>query len=362
MKIIVNTNKLKSAIRATEHIVGKNIGLPILNTILFKVEHGQLICSATNLEIGIQYEVGAKIEKEGEVAVPARVVSDFIAQVGDEQVVLTVVKNTLGISSKGYKTKILGMSPDEFPIIPSVNNGVSISLDSSELKKALMQVVEAVSLSETRPELGGVYTVVSKKDITFAATDSFRLSETVINIHSDDPADCIIPRMTALEMVRLLDDTGGEVSLIIAPSQVSLRAGGFTLVSRVIDGRYPDYKKVMPSGHQARITLDRGALETSVRMGSVFSSSIFDIKLNAQKDSLGIEGQNSERGEISSVVEGVLEGQPFSISVNYRYLLDGIKVLQYKDIALEYTGEGGPIVLRGQGSDSQVYIIMPLRQ
>src|SRR3989338_2368426 len=165
MNIIINQKRLLDAVHTVERIVVKNTSLPILGTILLKTDQGRLKLIATNLEIGIQCWVGAKIEKEGTVAVPARIFSEFIGTVRDEKIAITVDRNSVFIESEHYKTQILGMKTDEFPIIPSVKSTSTFSIQGTLLATALGKVVDAVSLLETRPELGGVYVGTKKNTI-----------------------------------------------------------------------------------------------------------------------------------------------------------------------------------------------------
>jgi len=361
MNIIINTNKLKEALQVTERVVGKNVSLPILNTILIKVDRGKLLFTSTNLETGIQFWVGAKIEGEGELAIPVRVFSDFISNIQDEKIKLSISKNVLMVSSSNYRTRILGLPTKEFPIIPKVQKGIEIMLKPEMVKKALLSVVDSVSLSETRPELSGVYMGTENGNVFFVATDSFRLSEARVPNGGKEKVQRIIPRSTALEILRLTDLIDGDMKFTITENQLAISTDDMILVSRLIDGRYPEYKKVIPERYTSRLKINRKELEHSVRMASVFSSSISDLLLGAKEGALSIEAKNSDKGDMSARIPCEIEKGVFDIAVNYRYLLDGIKVLQEDTLIIEFTGEGSPLVLRGEGNKDQVYVIMPLR-
>ena len=361
MKIIINQNKLISAIRLVERVVSKNISLPILNTILLKTEGGQLQLIATNLEIGIHCSVGVKIEKEGSVAVPAKIFSDFISNVHDEKIILGVDKNIISVISEHYKTQILGMKPDEFPIVPTVRNAIEFTMPSKELSSALTSVFDATSLMETRPELSGVFIHNDGKTVTFAATDSFRLSERIVKVATNAQKSFIIPRATALEMIHLSADHQEDVKIIVSENQIALRGSNFELVSRLIDGRYPDYKKVIPEKFIATVTVDKAEFERNVRMASIFSSSISDLTIKASNATLQVMAKNSDKGEIVSNLASSGVKEPFDVSVNYRYLLDGLKTIPTSALVIGYSGQGSPLVLQGEQHEGQVYVIMPLR-
>lgn len=361
MKIILQQKKLANAVQITERVVSKNTSLPILTAILLKAEGGRLQLTATNLEIGVRCWVGAKVEHEGSIAVPARVFSDFINSVTDEKITLTSEKQVLQSVSEHSKTQILGMKPDEFPIIPTLTKTTEVALSGAQLRTALLSVFDATSLLETRPELSGVYVHTEANAITFAATDSFRLAEYILPAKPPAGKSFIIPRTTVLEMIRIVTDHPEEIILAVSENQISLKGSDVELVSRLIDGRYPDYKKVIPEKFTTTLTVAKDELERAVRMASIFSSSISDLHLHASNGVLQLVAKNSDKGEIVSDVAISSVPAPFDISVNYRYLLDGLKVIPTKNVVIGYTGPGNPLALKGENHDQQVYVIMPLR-
>lgn len=361
MIITISQKKILTALRAVERIVSRNVSLPILSTILLKTDNGRLKLSATNLEIGINYWVGAKINKDGEVAIPAHIFSDFIGSVADEKITITVNKNIVSIDSEHYKTQILGMEAKDFPIIPRVKKETVFKIDSQVLKTSLVSVLDSVSLSETRPELGGVFVNILNNHAEFAATDSFRLSEKITPINGGMNKTLIIPRNTAVEIIKILENLAEDITLSVSENQIFMYNDDFELISRLIDGHYPEYKKVIPEKFISLAVINRNELEKNIRMASIFSSSISDVKLKTDKDLMEISAKNSNRGEITSYVGCKLKNRPFEISVNYHYLLDGLKVIPAENVVLEFTGDGSPLVLKGENQKDQTYVIMPLR-
>ena len=361
MNIITNQKKLFFAVRAVDKIVSRNVSLPILNTILIKTENGRIKLSATNLELGINYWLGAKIEEAGEVAVPARIFSDFLSNVSDEKVILKAQKNIISIDSEHYKTQILGMDTKDFPIIPKLEKSSPFKINSQDLKTALVSVLDSAALSETRPELSGIFVCISKDHAEFAATDSFRLSEKITQGRDGTNKSFILPRSTSVEVARLVENLEGDVSLVVTENQVLIYGDDFEVVSRLIDGRYPEYKRVIPDKFISLARVNRSDLEKSIRMASIFSSTISDIKLKADKNLIEVTAKNSDRGEIVAHVACDIKNEPFEIAVNYHYLLDGLKVLPAENVILEFTGDGSPLVLRGENLKDQTYVIMPLR-
>ncbi len=362
MKIVVNQQKLLTALRTVERITGKNTSLPILSTILLKTDGGRLRLSTTNLELGIHYWVGAKVEAEGEIAIPARIFSEFINGVSDEKITMRAEKNILFITTERSKTKVLGMETQEFPIIPPLKSADSFLIDRRAFKQGLDAVLDAVSLSELRPELNGVFVQVSEHSVIFAATDSFRLAEYITPLANNFDKNFILPRSSALEISRILDNLDEDISVHLSENQIFFSNSSFQLVSRLIDGKYPEYKRIIPNNHVSVLELNRGEFEKQIRLASVFSSQISDIKLTAQENSLEIIAQSTDRGEISSeVISENKNSSPFTISLNYRYILDALKSIKSDKFFLIYTGDGSPLIMRAALNDNYLYLLMPLR-
>ncbi len=361
MNITIQQKKLLGALRATEKIVSRNVALPILNTILLRTEGGRLNLTTTNLEMGMHYWIGAKIETEGVLAVPARIFSEFISSVVDEKITLTSKNEVLTITAEHTTTQILCMKPDEFPIVPTVKAAKELKIPSKQLSVALSGVVEATSLLETRPELSGVYMRTEGKTVAFAATDSFRLAERVLPLQNSEDISAIIPRTTAQEILRLAAERDEEITVAISDNQLAVRGSDVELISRLIDGRYPDYKKVIPEKFTATVVVEKGEFERTVRMASIFSSSVADLQLKAQGTTLQLTAKNSDKGEINTQISVASVKTPFEIAINYRYLLDGLKAVPSDRVVIGFTGPGSPLVLSAENQKDYVYVIMPLR-
>ena len=362
MIITVNQKNLKRSLTLVERIVSKNLTLPVLQNIVLKTENGRLKISSTNLEIGMNSWIGAKIEEEGEIAVPAKVFSDFIDNIQDEKITINSKEHVISINSDSYKTKIIGFSTKDFPIIPRVKENSFIKIPSQEFLEILLTVIDSVSLSESRPELSGILINFSADKIEGAATDSFRLSEKVLNIKNSKPEQSIIlPRVTAQELIRILPGLE-NISISISDNQIFFVSEDLEIVSRLIDGSYPDYKKVIPERRISRVLVKKEEIEKSVRLAGVFSSHISDIKINGESEGLRIAAKNTDKGEASSwISSAIVKDEPFEVMVNYRYLMDGLKIIPTENIVLEFTGEGNPLIIRPEERKDITYLIMPLR-
>lgn len=362
MKITTSQKNLSKALSVVERVVSRNPSLPILNNILLKTESGRLKLAATNLEIGVNYMLGAKIEDTGEIAVPAKIFSDFISNVNEEKITLTTKNNILNINTEKYKTQLLGFDAKEFPIIPKIKTNQSYSIPSKILKSGLSTIIDSVAVSEARPELAGAYLQFLPNKLILAATDSFRLAERVLEVKHKDNLSFILPRTTVLELIRVLGDSD-EIKIKFGDNQVAFFNDDMELVSRIIDGNYPDYRKVIPDKFISRLLLKKDELEKNVKLAGIFSSSIADIKLSCNEKELVITAKNSDRGEIQTKVEALLKNEPFDISLNYYYLLDGLKSIPTEHVIIEYTGQGSPLVMKPENDGKDLtYLIMPLKR
>ena len=362
MKITVNQKNLKKALILVEKVVSKNTPLPILNNILLKTENGRLKVSATNLEIGVNYIIGAKIEEVGQIAVPARIISDFIGNIIDDKVSLTTKNNILSINSERYKTQILGFDAKDFPIIPKIKSKPLALIPTKLLKNSLITVLDSVAVSETRPELSGVFVDFNNDKIVFAATDSFRLTEKNVDFKNVQKQSFIIPRNTVVELIRIAGELEGDLAFNTSDNQISFSNDDFEIVSRVIDGNYPDYKKVIPEKFVSKVLVRKDELDKTIRLAGLFSTNISDIKINCSEGKMAILAKNADKGEIETLIDASLKNQPFEVSLNFRYLLDGLKILDTEKVVMEFTGQGSPLVIRPNDDKKDVvYLIMPLR-
>lgn len=362
MRVTINHKNFRKAVGMVEKIVSNNHSLPILNNILIKTENGRLRLSSTNLEIGINYTIGSKVDEIGEIAIPARVMSGFINNVLDEKINLQTKNNILFINSNRYKTQILGFDSKDFPIIPKLENEPTTKISPQNLKNLLYSVYDSIAISETRPELSGIFADFSDKKITFAATDSFRLSEISVEAKNFGHHSVIIPRNTIIELIRISGEIEGDIEVKIGDNQISFSNEDLEIVSRLIDGNYPDYKKVIPTKFISKALIDKDDLEKDIKLAGLFSSNISDIKLVCSENSIILKSKSSDKGEIETNTAAILKNDPFEVTLNYHYLSDGLKIINSNKVVIEFTGTGNPLILRPYESNSDLtYLIMPLR-
>jgi len=363
MKAIVSQENLKKALLLSERATSRTATLPILNNVLMRTENGRLKVSATNLEIGVHCVIGAKIEKEGAIAVPAKTVADFVTSSPAGAIVLSVQDHVLTLKSETYKTTVLGFDTAEYPIIPKVTGDTVATMNPEILKRSLASVVDASAVSENRPELAGVYIAFSDGKTVFAATDSFRLAERSGVSKKGRQETVIIPRATAMEVIRLCDQNIGDIAVRIADNQISFSGEDAEVVSRLVDGTYPDYRKIIPEKAVTRVLVSRKDMEDAVRLTSVFSSNISDIQLLCKEGTLSFSAKNSAKGDALVSASANVKGDDFELTVNHYYLSDGLKSVPGDEIVLEYTGTGSPLVIRmAEEPKDALYLVMPLRR
>lgn len=386
MKLTCTQENLKKAVLNTERVVSKQNTLPILNNILFEIEKGVLKMSATNLEIGMVVKVGAKIEGGGKIAVPVKLLSNFINNLSQgENVDLEINNNTLKIKSGRSRAVIKGFSAEDFPIIPQKSTEYLFNLSHSELKDAINRVIVCVALNETRQELSGINLILNEKRLFWAATDSFRLAESTIDlseekINKKDYSDflnktnnIIIPANTLIELVRIISNDPnqeGKVGVAIEEGQIFFEANGVSLVSRLINGKYPEYKHILPKDYATKVVLDKKTLQSVVKMASVFSgakTSEISIKIDADASKILVEGKSVETGENVSEIKIEASGPSQEIVFNARYLLDGINIITTSQVALLANNGSAPVALKDVDEESEktldnyIYIVMPIK-
>lgn len=374
MKLLILQEKLKEGLSVVERVSSKSLTLPILNNILISIEKNFFNLSATDLETGINWWTLTKIEKEGKITIPSHLFSNFINLLPNKKINLEVKNNTLFIECENYKTQIKGLSADEFPIIPKISKEESISIESSLLCQSLSQVTDIVLPSTTRPEISGVYFSFQKNLITIAATDSFRLGEKKIFLKDDSflkkEYSLILPQKTAKEIVNVFGEKKGELKMYFSPNQVMFEYlmpetphPQIQLVSRLIEGEYPNYQEIIPKKHTTQLRLDKNEFLNQIKTASLFSGKINEVKIKVEPKEKKIEifSQSPEIGEYQSSVPGKIKGEPVKISFNHRFLLDGLLSIKSSEILFELNGDSGPGVLKPVGDETYIYVVMPIK-
>ncbi|MDP1884773.1 MAG: DNA polymerase III subunit beta [Candidatus Moranbacteria bacterium] len=383
MKLTCTQENFKRAIFNSERMVSRQNTLPILNNILFETENGGLKLSATNLEIGVSVRIGAKIEKEGKITIPAKLISNFVNNLPvGENISLEVVDQNLKIKSGSAKAIIKGLSADDFPLIPKKQTDFILSIPSLKLKNIISKVITCVAFNETRQELTGVNLVLKEKEILFASTDSFRLVESSLKLNEDNSSSnykdflekkdtFIIPANTFVELARIIsNDIENDVKIVFEEGQAFFEIDGTDVVSRLINGKYPDYKHIVPVEFKTRVVGEKNIFQGALKMSSVFSSGKTNevaLKINAEENKFVIEARSVEVGENSSELAVDIVGPSQEVVFNSKYLLDGINTVATSKVAILMNNASSPVAIKeidektGEVSEGYIYIVMPIK-
>jgi len=387
MKLICTREKFKKAIFNLERVVSKQNTLPILNNILFETEKGIFKLSATNLEIGVIIKISAKIEKEGKITIPAKLIGNFIANLpslGENNITLEAVDQSLKIKSGYFKATIKGLPADDFPLIPQKSSDFLINIPSFIFKKAITKIITCVGYNETRQELTGVNMILNPQGFFLAATDSFRLAESQLKLNNENinkeayemfiksKNNIIIPSATLLELSRIIQNEAeeGAIKITIENSQIFFDLEGIKIVSRLINGKYPEYKNIIPKEFKTTIQGEKELIQGVVKMASVFTSGRsgeVGIKINSDEKKVVFEARSVEIGENSSELKLEITGPSQEIIFNSKYLLEGLNTLNTPRIALLINSGSSPAALKEVNMEKEtlgedyIYIIMPIK-
>jgi len=366
MNVQVTQSNLAKALNNVARVSTSRAGLPILNNILLRTEANGLIIAATNLEIASVQRVGAKVTTQGSITVPAKIISEFVSNLPKENVTIEVKGQIIHISSGKHKSTINGMSDEEFPELPALDEKTQLQyeLRTNDFKVAAGQTVITASTDSTRPVLTGVYWHTFEGSLYFAATDGYRLSEKRIMQAKTDIA-AIIPTTTIQEVVRVLDDSEDTMGVFFDETQVKFQIGDNEIISRLIDGNFPDYRQLIPSTTSSSCIVAVDELKRIVKLSGLFArESGGSVQLETDPDTniLTIHSIASELGQNTSEISTDIEGEKNSITLNSRYLNDALGVLSSNEITIGFSGSLSPCLIRPNEKNSDyTHIVMPIK-
>ena len=378
MKLICTQENLNKALNIVGKIINKNTTLPILNNILLKTDKGRLKLSSTNLELGINCWVGSKIEEDGEITVPTRLFANFISSLPNNNVEIKLKGDSLNIKCDKYKTNIKGLSAKEYPLIPKIEAVPIFKISSSEFKQALIQVLPAISSSESRIEITGVFlnlTELDKNKIVLVATDSYRLAEKTLVLKKENVnkealnlagniTSVIIPKNAIQELIRDLDDDENLLEVMISENQILFKFDNADMISRLLEGKYPDYKQIIPTKFETEAVVNINEIATAIRVAGLFvsaSSNNIELKTYPNSNVLEISSGVSEVGNNNTKVAAEIKGKELEVMYNHRYLSDGFGGIDGEKAILKINSEKLPTVLTSVTDKGLLYVIMPVR-
>ncbi|HTE22546.1 MAG TPA: DNA polymerase III subunit beta [Candidatus Limnocylindria bacterium] len=362
MKLQVTQENLTRALNNVSRVANTRGTLPILANVLLKTVGNRLSIAATNLDIAITHYIGSKVGEEGSITVPARLMQDFVSSLPSGVIDLKLDDYKLNISTDKYQSVINGISAEDYPVMPAIADGKSWKIAGKTLKAGLQQVVMAASNDEARPVLTGVYLHSHEGDLYMVATDSYRLAEKKL-MKSTDEVQLLIPATALQDLLRILGEYEGDVNVTHDDQQVLFKVGDIELVTRLIEGSYPDYRKLIPSNFASSAKLKRADLTNITKVSSLFareSAGSVTIHLDGEKSQVSIRSVASQLGENTSAATAEVTGDGI-ITLNSRYILDALHALSGEDVTFSFNDKLEPTVLADPKAGDYLHVIMPLK-
>lgn len=365
MKIECELNKIKNGISQVEKITGKNLTLPVLSSILLIASGKSLKLRATNLSLGVEVEIPAKIEKEGILAINGSVLTNTFSNVfNNDKVILEGVDGNLSIKTSKSKIKLKGQSHDDFPTIPTVS-GTTFEIDSRKLIEGIKSVYYSSSVSDIKPEISSVYIYGDGDSLVFVSTDSFRLAQKKIKIKGvSEISGMLIPFKNISEIMRVFGELNSVISVCFNKNQVSFSADDVYLTSRVIDGVFPDYRQIIPKEKKTEAVVLKQDLLNALKLSNIFSDKFNQVNLTIQPRNkiFELSSANNDVGENKTQIDGALEGEEVELSFNYKYFIDCFQSISADSMSIKLDGTSRPIVISPISDPSFTYLIMPMNR
>lgn len=360
MHIKLTQRNFSKALGFVSRVASNKTTLDILNNILIKVSGGKITISATDLEVAITSIVPGEVVEEGSITIPARLLTDYVTSLPENNMELELDKTKLKISSGRFESNINGVIADEFPELPLETNSKSITLDSKIFSHALQQTLMAVSRDISRPILTGLYLTNIDNQLVLAGTDGYRLAEKITQKSKETP-NCIIPAAALSDLMKIIQDDDKKIQINSSESQISFVVGNTTLVSRLIDGNYPSYRQLIPESSDISFEVNKSDLINITKVASLFArESAGSITINVSEGEVKINSVESQVGVNTSSAEAKTTGRG-EVTLNSRYLLDALNTLDGDEVRFRFSGKISPCVLTSTTDDSYQHIIMPLK-
>lgn len=372
MKASVSQQQLAQGLSIISRAVSPRSTLPVLANVLLATDEGRLRLSATNLELGISCWIGAQIQEEGSITVPARLLADLVSTLPNDTVHLAVNMSTctMNVHCAASNTDIKGIDAQEFPPMPATDLSEGVRVKVSDFKEMVQQVTFAASADEARPVLQGVQTTLGGSEIAMAATDGFRISVRKMNL--EEPVQksqiIIIPARALNELARIATDNEGTVSMIIPSGrgQVIFRLEAAELVSQLIDGNFPDYKVLLPRSFKSHTILSTAALLKACRQAEIIArngNNVVRLNLQPNTDRPGqveVTAQSEETGANETMIDATIEGPALVVAFNVRFLREALEVIKTPNLVLEINDHKSPAQVQPVGDETFKHVIMPM--
>ena len=373
MKLSCLQENLSHGLNVVGRAVATRTTLPITNNVLLATDQSRLKLVATNLEMAISCWIGAKVEEEGTITVPARLLTEFISSLPSDRVDISLSPQTktLGLKCARFEARISGIDAKDFPPIPKVEDGITTKVEVEALRHGISQVVFAAATEESRPVLTGVDAQFDGDLLTLAAADGFRLAVYKLTLANpvSQQTEVIIPARTLAELNRLMADQEEAVEITINPnkSQALFRLKNTELVSQLVQGTFPNYTQLIPQSYSTRAVVAVADFLRATKTASIFArdgSGIVRLVVTPGGEltpgKMMISARSEELGDDVGEIDAIVEGEEAKIAFNGKYLADVLGVLREAQVALETTSPSSPGVVKPVGVDNYIHVVMPM--
>lgn len=359
MKAIILKNHFIKAVNAVSRLTSTRSTLPILQNVYIGADKGELVVRATDLEQTIEVIIEAEVQDAGAITIPLRILVDFLSNNSDERVTLTTDDLSITVKSSNHQVKMKGLPAEDYPTSQKVKFDFELELNSQLLNQAITDCLFASANDDTRPILTGLLFDFTKDGLVVVGTDGYRLAKFQTEAKGQ-VGQFIVPKRSLAELQRLLDE--GTVKLGIGNSQIQFSINKTILISRLIDGKFPNYQTIIPNDKKLIVTGSGPALLGALKVASLFSrDSAYSTKLNINGDKIEVVAISPQLGESRSEVAVKNEQDSnFSISLNSQYMIDVLNAVS-GDFILEFNSESSPIVAKFPTLPKYLYLVMPLR-
>lgn len=365
MKLSIDQTIFLQALQSVARSSGNRATLPVLSNVLLQTDQNSLNLSCTNLEIGIFKSIPANITEEGSTSIPVKMLLDVVSSLSASTINLDSTDDQLTLSCANFTANFNGITASEFPDIPFSSTS-TLSLASATLSQALPQITFAAAVDEGRPVLTGILTQIKPQSVEFVATDGFRLAHKTLPLKTDHPSTALIPRRTFEEITRLLSEQKELSDLEISSSdnqnQIIFTLGTTKLSSRLIEGNFPNWEKILPTEFVSHLTIDREELLKSVKLASIFAKDNANIiKFTLSQNKLMISSEAKQLGGQETILDCLTEGQDLTVAFNSRFVIEALTACPGSEIKLNFSGPLSPCQLTPVGESGLEYVIMPIR-
>jgi DNA polymerase-3 subunit beta len=368
MKLEINCKKFKDAVSLVERVANKHQTLPVLSCILLDINKNNLTIKATNLDVGVEVSVPVKSDGDSIIAIPANTISSFLSQINDQNQIVTmeIVSGNVNIKTSKSKGVIKTVPPEDFPSIPKIHDGQKYQIAPEDFVHGLNSVFYSASVSSVKPELSSVYVYKDGEYMTFVATDSFRLAEKKIKSPASTKInDILIPFKNIQDIVRVLSSFDSKTTIHTNKNLISFENNGTYIVSRVIDGVFPDYRQIIPKSFTTEAIALKQDILNALKISNIFSDKFNQVHLTIDPKGklFEIQTKNSDVGENQTVVDAALTGDRMEINFNYKYMSDGFQSIDADSVSLQLNGLNKPLVIKPvSGEQNFLYLVMPMNR